>query len=244
MSQPGVKTHFARLDAAKRQAAFAADPRRRAMIARIKIAQKEIGLEEDDYRELLWRAAGARSAADMSEAQLGRVLDELKRLGWVPALQGGRKDAPKAAPNPAARKARALWLSLHLLGAVRNGSEAALEAFGARQLGVDRIVWADQARVYKLIEALKAMAVRAGWPQDVPAGPDHIRLLKVGLVRAIAAKLRAAGAVTQIPAYVDLPERALERLSADLGRQLAAHAAETDASAGATDKPICNIPGQ
>src|SRR3546814_16890334 len=54
-----------------------------------------------------------------------------------------------------------------MLGVVRDPSESALEAFAARQLNVEQLQWADQGRVYKLIEALKAMAERAGWSQNL-----------------------------------------------------------------------------
>ena len=54
------------------QARFAPDPRRRAMIGKVKIAQKELGLDEDTYRALLSRVVGRSSAADCTEAQLAR----------------------------------------------------------------------------------------------------------------------------------------------------------------------------
>ena len=59
---------------------------------------------------------------------------------------------------------------------MRNRSESALEAFAARQLHVDRLQWADQAQVYKLIEALKAMAERAGWSQDLSGVPAALQV--------------------------------------------------------------------
>ncbi|MFX8708345.1 regulatory protein GemA, partial [Acinetobacter baumannii] len=67
--------------------------------------------------------------------------------------------------HPMARKARALWISLHKLGVVHNPSEQALEAFAKRQLGCEKLVWARQSDAYRLIEALKSMAERAGWRQ-------------------------------------------------------------------------------
>lgn len=177
------------------------DPRR-AAIAKVQIARKELGLDEAAYRALLERLTGRRSAADCTATQLGRVLEELKAKGWKPAYTGRAvkavwvnespsiPPAPRLADSPVARKARALWISLHQLGAVRDPSERALEAFAARQLGVDRLQWADQSQGYRLIEALKAMAERAGWSQDLagvePA--DHTATLKRRLEAAIAAR--------------------------------------------------------
>ncbi|MDP1964000.1 MAG: hypothetical protein Q8K93_17570, partial [Reyranella sp.] len=60
-------------------------------------------------------------------------------------------------------------------------------------LGVERLQWADQGLVYKLIEALKAMAERAGWSQDL-AGVDprdQVAVLRERLAAAITARLRS-----------------------------------------------------
>lgn len=171
---------------------------RRSMIAKVKIAAKQLGLDDETYRAMLERITGKRSAGDLNIAQLDAVLAEMMVNGWKPTVvAGGRKasasTAPQRADHPAAGKARALWISLHQLGVVRDRRESALEAFAARQLGVDRLQWADQGQVYKLVEALKAMAERAGWSQDVsgvPAG-RHVAVLKQRLAALLAQKAGA-----------------------------------------------------
>ncbi len=150
-----------------------ADAARRAMLAKVHIARKELRLQEPEYRAMLVRITGHESAGDCTVAQLGAVLDELKAKGWKPTVfvnrnkqtQPARRPGRAPADHPVARKARALWISLHQLGVVREPSEHALEAFAKRQLGVDAMQWADQSLGYRLIEALKAMAERAGWSQ-------------------------------------------------------------------------------
>lgn len=166
-----------------------------AGLAKIHIARKETGIHEDDYRSMLVRLTGQDTAKGLTESQIGRVLEEFKSKGWKPTVvKGGRKGAAArktaAAISPAATKARALWISLHQLGSVRDPSEKALEAFARRQLRCTRLVWADQQLMYRLIEALKAMAERAGWSQDL-AGIDpalHVTVLKQRLEAAIAAR--------------------------------------------------------
>lgn len=200
-------------------ARFAADPRRRAMLAKVHLAKKELGLDEETYRAVLVRKTGHESAASCSEAQLGGVLDEFKAKGWKPATAGKLKGA-KPADHPVAKKARALWISLHQLGEVRDPSERALERFAARQLGVDRLQWADQSQGYRLIEALKAMAGRAGWIQDL-AGIDpqlEVRTLKRRLVLRLQEKLGVA-----LFSSADLaraPESRLDELAVEFARQL------------------------
>lgn len=180
-----------------------------AALAKLHIAKKELALHDDDYRAILTRETGQASARGLSEAQIGKVLDVLKGMGWTPrvlkqrsdstnlnVLNGGKEAAKtplkgrRTAEHPTAKKARALWISLWRLGVVRNRSDAALEAFAARQLKCERLIWADQQQMYKLIEALKAMAEKAGWSQDV-SGVDpalHTTVLKERLDALLAAK--------------------------------------------------------
>lgn len=173
-------------------------PFRNPRLAKIHIARKELGLDDGTYRAILLRLTGETSSADCTDAQLERVLDEFKAKGWKPTVIAGsavRAPAPadrrpRRADHPAAGKARALWISLHRLGVIRDPGEAALESFARRQLGVERLQWADQGLVYKLIEALKAMAERAGWSQDLAGIPAsrQVDVLKARLEALIAAR--------------------------------------------------------
>lgn len=177
------------------RAQFAPNPKRRAMIATIQIARKEIGLIEDDYRRILVDVTGHASLTEFTEAQLVRVIERFKARGWKPKIAAGK--APKARPadHPMAKKARAMWISLHQLGAINNSSEQALEAFAHRQLGVERLQWADQAMGYKLIEALKTIGTRHGWDQDVTGvhKDSRVKALRIRLCEAILAKLKRLG---------------------------------------------------
>lgn len=181
---------------------------RRAAVVKVQIARKELRLDDAAYRAMLERLTGRTSSADCTDAQLGRVLDEMKAKGWKPRVvaggkpYGGRKGTvviddpaaphrrPQPASSPVAKKARALWISLHQLGEVDDPSEAALEAFARRQLKIDRLHWVKPDHAYRLIEALKAWATRAGWDQDV-AGltpSEATALLKLRLDAAIASR--------------------------------------------------------
>lgn len=186
----------------------------RAAVVQVQIAKRDLGLDDDTYRDVLERVTGKRSSTSCTDAQLREVLAEFKAKGWTPkVVQGGKAAAPararRAAPadHPSAKKARALWISLWNLGEVRDSSEPALEAFAARQLGVERLQWADQALSYKLIEALKAMAERAGWSQHVSTamgtGPQRLKMLKVGLLKAQAARLGLPAPGPEVRTWTD-----------------------------------------
>jgi len=54
----------------------------RAILAKIHIARKELCLDEDEYRDILQRITGQRSARDIAPDQLLALQRELRRLGW------------------------------------------------------------------------------------------------------------------------------------------------------------------
>jgi phage gp16-like protein len=167
---------------------------RRAMTAKIHVAKRDLQLDEDDYRNILMQETGHGSLRYCTEAELERVIGRFQALGWKPLPKAGGTTGTRPAQHPMARKARALWISLYHLGEVRSPKEGALEAFAKRQLGCEKLVWARQSDGYKLIEALKAMATKAGWPQvDANGNAWTVLRLKENLCEAILLKLKAAG---------------------------------------------------
>lgn len=168
---------------------------RRSLIAKVHVAKKQLGLSDDDYRAVMLRVAGRTSAADCTDRELVQLVEEFRAKGFSAEARGPAKMvASKPADHPVARKARALWISLGLLGAVADPSDAALEAFARRQLGCAKMQWADQALGYKLIEALKAIGERHGWSQSLAgvAAGAHATVLSRRLVDALIAKLHSA----------------------------------------------------
>lgn len=173
--------------------------RRRAMLAKIHVARKQLQLDEDDYRQILLDETGRSSSGDCTEAELERALKRFEALGFKPLPKAGASSpAHRPAQHPVARKARALWISLYHLGAVRSPDEKALESFAKRQLGCERLVWANQSQGYRLIEALKAMAARHGWDQvDANGNAWSVPKLKERLCEAIVVRLKAAGEIPE-----------------------------------------------
>lgn len=209
---------------------------RRGMIAKVHIAKQQLGLSEDDYRQIMLRITGRTSAKDCADRELVALLAEFEAKGF---RSTSRPKGARPADHPSARKARALWISLHQLGAVTNSSEQALEAFARRQLKCDRLQWVNQGLTYKLIEALKAIAERHGWDQSTEGlQPGAVVLvLKRRLVTAIADKLRAEQIVpahwsierigfeltgTKPQPIIFQTVEELDRLARDLGAKLRA----------------------
>ena len=185
---------------------------RRALLAAVHVARKKLGMIEDDYRAVLHRITGHTSAKDCDNLQLGKVLDEFGRMGFQSTARTARR-APAA--SAVARKARAMWISLGQLGAIEDASEEKLELFGRRQLGVERLQWANEREGFRLIEALKAMADRHGWDQRVSSRlptPERIRILKDRLIGAQLAVLAAGGVEVTGPLAADRRDWSDKRL--------------------------------
>ncbi len=196
--------------------------RRHSMIGKVKVAVKQLRMADDDYHQIVFDQTGRLSLGDCNETQIAKVLDVMKAKGFRPIPKAG--NAP-AAMHPMARRARAMWVSLYHLGAVHNRSEQALEAFAKRQLKCERLVWARQSDSFRLIEALKAMAVRNGWRLQclVTQKPLAPLGLQASLCAAILDKLVAAKVA---PANWSLDEAAWKLCGIDTGNTEHGYTAE------------------
>ncbi|MBF0247139.1 MAG: regulatory protein GemA [Alphaproteobacteria bacterium] len=142
---------------------------RTGLIAKIKIGQKDLGWDDDTYRDVLsLRYDGKTSATQLTYPELEDLLEHLKESGFKPKRKAPtRAGTLKLADGDEERKMRALWISLYHLGVVRDPAEAALVRFaqrvsGGRDRGKQALQWLNINEAQKVIEALKAWAVRDG----------------------------------------------------------------------------------
>lgn len=133
-----------------------ADGRTRKMRA-VLAACRRHGLDDDARREVQLEVTGQSSMAEMSENQLGQLLDHLNR-DW----QGSNPSRPHVA------KIKALWWSLYWLGAIDEPGDQALSAFVKRQTGIAALRFLDHRKAHSVIEALKSWLEREGvkWHSD------------------------------------------------------------------------------
>lgn len=170
------------------------DTTRRADLAKIHLAKKELCLSEEDYAAVISRISKGRtqSAGELDARERGKVLAHFKRCGWQP--KHSRKPAqpysrPVTADSPEARKARALWLFLHELGEVRDPSERALGHYAKRVLKVDALQWSRD--LWKLIESLKDWGMRV-LPARCEVMREQLAPHHADLPQAIAEQVQAA----------------------------------------------------
>lgn len=122
---------------------------------------KQLGIEEDDRRDLFERVTGKRSLKEMTPKEHEAVIADLRSKGF-------RKDFKSASNRKKlqgkyAGKLQALWIGAWNLGIVNNRSDDALTAFIKRQTKVDHtrfLRYGDDAN--KAIEALKGWMARDG----------------------------------------------------------------------------------
>jgi len=136
---------------------------RRGMIAKIKIGQKQLGMTDDAYRDMLMDRYQKNSAATLSFQELVDLVAHLQALG---AQYTSKQIASKSQQirDPQSRLIRSLWLQLHDAGLVRDPSEAAIAAYVKRQTGVESLAWLSSPQASSVIESLKQWLARADQP--------------------------------------------------------------------------------
>jgi phage gp16-like protein len=137
---------------------------RRALLATVHIAKKELGLGDDAYRDVLRRVTRRASAGELSARELVAVIEELRRLGWQPKTPLGRN---RRSGNPHVRKVWAVWGDICRAGAARSPTRAALRAFVERMTGLTDPEWLSPEQANQVVEGLKAWQRRhAGKAED------------------------------------------------------------------------------
>lgn len=101
---------------------------RNPMLAKVHIAKKDLGLDDETYRDILTRVTGKASSKGLSDGQLDAVLAEFKRLGWKQKSTTGRKISDK----PHVKKVWAVWRDMCREGIPRDTTDAALKTFVRR----------------------------------------------------------------------------------------------------------------
>lgn len=137
-----------------------ASPDRRAMLAKVHIAKKDLGLDDFAYRVIIGRTVGKSSSSDCTDAQLGALLAEFQRLGWKPTGQPRRRS-----DKAWVRKIWAIWADLRPL--LDDATDDTLRAFVRRQThslknpeGIADPEWLDAPEGTKVIQGLEGWRTR------------------------------------------------------------------------------------
>ena len=162
---------------------------RAPLLAKVHIAKKELGLDDDTYRDLLDQRYGRRSAARLSDGQLIDLVGHFKAQGFRPKTSN--KTAKQYPGNQSGQiaKVRALWRAGYDLGLVRDPGDRALNAFVARTAQVAAANWLQDARAAnKVVEGLKSWLAR-----DAGVDWNESPNARISVVRAAWRRLGSLG---------------------------------------------------
>ncbi|EGQ7799314.1 regulatory protein GemA [Vibrio parahaemolyticus] len=121
----------------------------------VQIGKRELAMDDDTYRAMLKNITGQSSSKNLQQWQLSKVLDHLKSLGFKPKH---KKPQPKA---PEVAKIKAIWITMHKQGFVRDGSDSAIDAYVRRMTthsngrGIERAMWLKSYQASEVLESLK-----------------------------------------------------------------------------------------
>lgn len=134
-------------------------PPRNNDLALIHIAKKQLAMDDDAYRDMLFAVARVRSAKLLDHAGRAKVLDHLKRCGFRGA-NPARPKRPTPAPHNAAmcKKVRAQLIALGRL------PDTYADGIAQRMYGVQFYEWLKPGQLHDLVAALQAHQRRTGAP--------------------------------------------------------------------------------
>jgi phage gp16-like protein len=124
----------------------------------LKVGQRELGWDDEFYYGIWLPMQGAAkkngrySATTLSNSQLFSAVEAMKAKGFRVRKKPSHRPL---ADDAQSQKIRALWLTLHQAGVVKNPSEKSLAAYVKRQTGVAALQWLTVAQASRVIEALK-----------------------------------------------------------------------------------------
>lgn len=135
----------------------------------IHVGCKELGLDDDTRRDLQLVATGKASMADMTEADLRKVVAALQQRGFKAGFKGGKRPRHAPAPRADLRFVHVLWARLGAAGALKKPGRDGLNAFVRlrfegkwQSVPIDIDALRDAGQISDVIRALKSMCQRAG----------------------------------------------------------------------------------
>ncbi|MDY7117150.1 regulatory protein GemA [Halomonas sp. SSL-5] len=119
-------------------------------LAQIHIAKAQLGLSDDEYRAILACTAGVSSAKELTNRNVGNVLHEFRRLGFVPQPA---KKAGRQAPRPPRSRARVMD-KIEAMLAEAGRPWGYVDGMARHMFKVERVDWLDDDQLQRLMQAL------------------------------------------------------------------------------------------
>jgi phage gp16-like protein len=133
---------------------------RNNLIAKIHIAQTQLDMTDEEYRDLLKSLTdGKESCKDCDELQLDNIMQAMIRLGFKVKVKSNMSPQTRhKTDHDQIDKIRALWVDMGKRGIVRTPTESALRRYCKRITKVDRLEWMSIDQCSAVIAGLNVMA--------------------------------------------------------------------------------------
>ena len=122
---------------------------KKILMAKIHIAKKDLGLDDDTYRDVLWRVTGKRSCKNMLIGELEAVIKDMESRGFTPkaAPKHGKKPSVVGKREPLMGKIHAMLTDMGLHWNYAHGMADSM-------FKIRRLQWLNDSQLYKLTQAL------------------------------------------------------------------------------------------
>ena len=124
---------------------------RNTELAQIHIAKKDLGLDDDTYRAMLWTCARVSSSKDLDHAGRAAVIAHLKARGFKPKRNGFKSQAPA---NVKQSKVALISKIGALLTVLEKPWEYA-DGMARKMFKVEKLIWCTPQHLHKLVAALE-----------------------------------------------------------------------------------------
>lgn len=137
---------------------MAAPDHRRRELAQIHIAKAQLGMADDAYRAMLWTIGRVRSAADLDYAGRQRVLEHLKKCGFIqkkPPSTASYTNRAWAWVNNAAPDRQPLLRKIAMQLKSAGREKAYADGTAHRMFGVDLVEFCAPDQLRRIVSALE-----------------------------------------------------------------------------------------
>lgn len=135
----------------------------------IHVGCKQLGIDADSRHDLQLLVTGKASMADMTDAELRKVVEELENRGFKAGYKGSEKTRRAPAPRGDLRYVHVLWGLLGKAGKLERPGREGLNAFVRsrfegkwQSVPIDIDALREAGQINDVTRALKAMCKRHG----------------------------------------------------------------------------------
>lgn len=126
--------------------------KRQSDLSKIHIAKKDLGIDDDDYRNILWMLARVRSAKDLDASGRAEILRHFRKLGW---REKRRRRQPQVNNDHTGHHGRdELLAKIEAQLADMGLAWGYADGIARRIAGVESVRWANPEQLRKIVAAL------------------------------------------------------------------------------------------